>query len=84
MVVHTAMLGNLREPPEPFEDVIRTHFRLKAKEISKQLDKWLEMDDKKAISPEYSSSESTSKAAESGALKTSVTKLKEMLKQLDR
>ncbi|PPQ63873.1 hypothetical protein CVT24_009499 [Panaeolus cyanescens] len=47
MVVKTAMLGNLRTPPEPFEDVIRTHFRLKATSISKQLDEWLKLDDGK-------------------------------------
>ena len=39
------MLGNLKNPPEPFGDVIRTHFRLKAKSISKQLDAWLAEDD---------------------------------------
>lgn len=39
------MLGNLHDCPEPFEDVIRTHFRLKARSISAQLDKWLEEDD---------------------------------------
>ncbi|KAJ7283680.1 ubiquitin conjugating enzyme family protein [Mycena rebaudengoi] len=45
MVVKTAMLGNLRNPPEPFADIIRTHFRLKARSISKQLDEWLVKDD---------------------------------------
>ncbi|TFK93617.1 ubiquitin conjugating enzyme family protein [Polyporus arcularius HHB13444] len=45
MVVRTAMLGNLKAPPEPWGDVIRTHFRLKAKSISAQLDKWLAEDD---------------------------------------
>ncbi|KAG8794758.1 hypothetical protein FRC17_008233, partial [Serendipita sp. 399] len=45
MVVNTAMLGNLKNPPEPFQDVIQTHFRLKAKAITEQLDKWLAMDD---------------------------------------
>ena len=39
------MLGNLKNPPEPFEDVIRTHFRLKANSIIKQLDGWLAEDD---------------------------------------
>lgn len=39
------MLGNLRNPPEPFGDVIRTHFRLKAKSIISQLDEWLAQDD---------------------------------------
>jgi hypothetical protein len=40
------MLDNLRNPPEPFEDVIRTHFRLKARSIMTQLDGWLAKDDK--------------------------------------
>ena len=44
------MLGNLRNPPEPFEDVIRTHFRLKARSIAAQLDKWLAEDDGKQTS----------------------------------
>ncbi len=39
------MLGNLRNPPEPFEDVIRTHFRLKGRSIAAQLDQWLGKDD---------------------------------------
>ncbi|KAH9939957.1 ubiquitin conjugating enzyme family protein [Amylocystis lapponica] len=49
MVVRTAMLGNLKNPPEPFGDVIRTHFRLKARSIIAQLDQWLTQDDGKAI-----------------------------------
>ncbi|KAG8928570.1 hypothetical protein FRC02_006721 [Tulasnella sp. 418] len=47
MVVNTAMLGILKNPPEPFGDIIRTHFRLKAKTISEQLDDWLRRDDGK-------------------------------------
>ena len=43
------MLGNLQNPPEPFQDVIRTHFRLKAKSISRQLDDWLAKDDGRAV-----------------------------------
>ena len=39
------MLSNLKNPPEPFGEVIRTHFRLKARQISAQLDKWLGEDD---------------------------------------
>lgn len=39
------MLGNLRNPPEPFGDVIRTHFRLKARMLMAQLDDWLALDD---------------------------------------
>lgn len=42
------MLDTLRNSPEPFEEIIRTHFRLKAKAISDQLDKWLAEDDGKS------------------------------------
>ncbi|TFL06053.1 hypothetical protein BDV98DRAFT_499797 [Pterulicium gracile] len=48
MVVHTAMLGSLSNPPEPFGDIIRTHFKLKAKSLSLQLDEWLAEDDGKS------------------------------------
>lgn len=41
------MLGNLKNPPEPFADIIRTHFRLKARSITAQLDNWLAQDDGK-------------------------------------
>jgi hypothetical protein len=42
------MLGNLQNPPEPFGEIIRTHFRLKARSIAAQLDQWLAQDDGKA------------------------------------
>ena len=42
------MLGNLKNPPEPFADVIRTHFRIKAKSVMTQLDEWLAADDGKS------------------------------------
>ncbi|KAI6164816.1 hypothetical protein EDD17DRAFT_1775170 [Pisolithus thermaeus] len=45
MVVKTAMLGYLKNPPEPFGDVIRTHYRLKADVVITQLDRWLASDD---------------------------------------
>ena len=41
------MLQNLKNPPEPFQEVIRTHFRLKANSIIKQLDNWVSLDDNK-------------------------------------
>lgn len=44
------MLGNLKNPPEPFADIVRTHFRLKARSISSQLDDWLSKDDGKVTS----------------------------------
>ncbi|KAG8980859.1 hypothetical protein FRB90_007433 [Tulasnella sp. 427] len=46
-----AMLGNLKNPPEPFKDIILTHFRLKAKSIKAQLDDWLTKDDGRALAP---------------------------------
>jgi len=49
MVVHTAMIGNLKNAPEPFADIIRTHFRLKARSLRTQLNKWLILDDGGAI-----------------------------------
>ncbi len=39
------MLGNLKNPPEPFGDIIRTHFRLKVRSVSAQLEQWLSQDD---------------------------------------
>jgi len=48
MVVKAAMLGNLKNPPEPFAEIIRTHFRLKARSIAAQLDQWLVQDDGKS------------------------------------
>ena len=47
LILCSQMLGNLKNPPEPFEDVIKTHFRLKARSITKQLDEWLALDDGK-------------------------------------
>lgn len=44
------MLGNLKNPPEPFAEIIRTHFRLKSRSISAQLDQWLAQDDGVATS----------------------------------
>jgi len=49
MVVHIAMLDYLKNPPQGFEDIIKTHFRLKARYLRKQLDKWLEEDDGKPL-----------------------------------
>lgn len=44
-LIFSQMLGNLQNPPEPFADIIRTHFRLKARSIAAQLDQWLSQDD---------------------------------------
>ena len=60
------MLGNLRNPPEPWEDVIRTHFRLKARSITKQLNQWLQIDDGRQIADDGAGIESRSSAAGGG------------------
>jgi len=39
------MLGALQDPLLPFADIIRTHFRLKAKSLAAQLERWLQEDD---------------------------------------
>ncbi|EIN10758.1 hypothetical protein PUNSTDRAFT_142698 [Punctularia strigosozonata HHB-11173 SS5] len=83
MVVKTAMLDNLKSPPEPFEDIIRTHFRLKARSITVQLDQWLAQDDGKPtlagggvnMMPESASGSST-------AFRRDVEELKRQLRQL--
>jgi hypothetical protein len=49
MNVRTAMLSNLKNPPEPWADVIRTHFKLKSRSILQQLDKWLAEDDGRTL-----------------------------------
>lgn len=49
MVAHISMLEYLKHPPEGFEEIIKTHFRLKARYLRKQLDKWLEEDDGKQL-----------------------------------
>lgn len=46
--VHLTMLEMLKNPPAPWEDVIRGHFKLKKAEIKEQLDLWVKEDDKQA------------------------------------
>ncbi|CAA7259737.1 unnamed protein product [Cyclocybe aegerita] len=86
MVVKTAMLGNLKAPPEPFADIISTHFRLKARSISAQLDEWLQLDDgKSTLSDGGVYSGGGVKAEGSGSsngLVKDVEELKAMLKEL--
>ncbi|KAJ7591087.1 hypothetical protein C8J56DRAFT_934652 [Mycena floridula] len=86
MVVKTAMLGNLRNPPEPFADVIRTHFRLKAKSIATQLDIWLSKDDGKATCGEgaaYNGGRGTDAGSSSNGFKADIEEMKVILKQLE-
>ncbi|KAK0468344.1 uncharacterized protein EV420DRAFT_1503974 [Desarmillaria tabescens] len=84
MVVKTAMLGNLKNPPEPFGDIIRTHFRLKARSVSAQLDQWLAMDDGKPTTSDgggYGGSERVAGGSSNG-FKADCDELKAMLKEL--
>lgn len=79
------MLGNLKAPPEPFGDVIRTHYRLKAQAISSQLDKWLALDDGKPISGDafnISGRLGSDAGSSSSVLKKDVEEMQSLLKQL--
>lgn len=80
------MLGNLKNPPEPFADVIRTHFRLKARSICTQLDEWLAQDDGKSTTGDggYNIKQLAAAAvgASSNGFQRDVDELKKVLKQL--
>ena len=76
------MLGNLKTPPEPFGDVIRTHYRLKAQAISAQLDKWLAQDDGKPISGDAFNISGRSDSSSSSAFKKDVEEMQNLLRQL--
>lgn len=82
MVVNTAMLGNLKNPPEPFVDVIQTHFRLKAKSIIEQLDKWVKLDDGHATNGANNGGTATGTGSSGGAFQRDVTELKTLLRNL--
>src|SRR5258708_3121108 len=78
------MLGNLKAPPEPFSDIIGTHFRLKARSISVQLDEWLKLDDGKSTASDgaYSSGRAEGSASSNGFAKD-VEELKQLLRELE-
>ncbi|ORY34658.1 hypothetical protein BCR39DRAFT_513852 [Naematelia encephala] len=50
MTIADAMANNIKTPPYPFENEIKTHFRLKSQWIRKQLDRWKALDDGHPIS----------------------------------
>jgi hypothetical protein len=77
------MLGNLKNPPEPFGDIIRTHFRLKARPITAQLDQWLTKDDGNPTTADggYNGTKADAGGSSSGFRKD-VDELKQILKQL--
>lgn len=77
------MLGNLKAPPEPFGDVIRTHYRLKTQAIACQLDKWLALDDGKPISGDaFNISGRSDTSSSSSAFKKDVEEMQGLLNQL--
>jgi len=82
------MLGNLKNPPEPFADIIRTHFRLKAKSISAQLDVWLKADDGRLTTGDggaYSSAGAlkTDSTGSTNGFAKDIEELKKILKKLE-
>ncbi|KAJ7068237.1 ubiquitin conjugating enzyme family protein [Mycena amicta] len=83
MCVKTAMLGHLQNPPEPWGDIIQTHFRLKAKSITEQLDQWLALDDGKPTMGDGAGVEHVRGAGTStNGFSADVAELKKMLKEL--
>ncbi|KAI0355391.1 ubiquitin conjugating enzyme family protein [Trametes cingulata] len=82
MVVRTAMLGNLKAPPEPWGDVIRTHFRLKAKSIMAQLDKWLAEDDGNATVGDGAYTQKSVATGSSNGFAEDVAEMKALLAKL--
>lgn len=81
--VFLKMLGNLKNPPEPFADIIQTHFRLKARSISSQLDAWLGMDDGKQTTPDGGVYSGNMKSEGSASLAKDIEELKKLLRKLE-
>ena len=76
------MLGNLKAPPDPFADVIRTHFKLKARSITEQLDEWLRADDGKPTLGDGGMSGSRSEGG--SGFNKDVEEMKKLLKELEK
>ena len=75
------MLGNLKNPPEPFGDIIRTHFRLKARSVSAQVDQWLAQDDGLQTVNDGASGRSGQGGSANG-LQADIEELKRVMEQL--
>jgi hypothetical protein len=78
------MLGNLKNPPEPFTDIIHTHYRLKAKEVTAQLDRWLAIDDGRSTHGDGASAVQTPRGAggSSTEFRKDVDEMKKLLNRL--
>ena len=79
---YVQMLGNLKAPPDPWADVIRTHFRLKAKSIVAQLDKWLADDDSHATLGDGAFNHKSAGSGSSNGFTEDVAELKTLLNKL--
>jgi hypothetical protein len=80
------MLGNLKAPPEPFADIIETHFRLKARSMSVQLEEWLKMDDGKPTCSDggaYAGGSRPEGSGSSNGFAKDIEDLKSLLKKLE-
>jgi hypothetical protein len=76
------MLGNLKNPPEPFVDVIQTHFRLKSKAIIDQLDRWLKLDDGHATNGANNGGTATGTGSSGASFQRDVSELKNLLRSM--
>ena len=76
------MLGNLKHLPEPFGDIIRTHFRLKMQSISAQLDQWLSQDDGSPTVNDGAASGRGGQGGSANGLQADIEELKRAMKQL--
>lgn len=88
MVLVDAMANNLKNPPFPFENEIKTHFRLKAKSIRAQLDRWKAEDDGKPTNRDYfsvgpPSSSSSGASSSQTAFDVAAKHLRDLLDELD-
>lgn len=80
------MLGNLKNPPEPFGDIIRTHYRLKARSIAAQLNDWLSKDDSKMTSADgggYAGAGKPEAGGSTNGFQKDIEEMKALLAQLE-
>lgn len=88
MVLVDAMANNLENPPFPFETEIKTHFRLKAKAIRAQIERWRADDDGKTTSRDSFSmgggpSSSSAESGSQSAFNAAADRLLKLLEGLD-
>ncbi|WVQ95948.1 hypothetical protein IAU59_003047 [Kwoniella sp. CBS 9459] len=83
MTLIDAMGNSIKTPPRPFENEVKTHFRLKARSIREQIKKWKALDDGQETNGDYYGA-STPSTSTTRVGKTAFEKAAEgMLKLLD-